>query len=111
MSKLKTFSMTTYHRGIELTLVCVTTSKKKFAELTDTSLSHVNNYANSYDLRYPVCNENPNVVYAKPGMGGEAMFIFNRDEVKPVEEYKALIDSHREKFPTPRDFYDDKNKS
>lgn len=111
MSKLKTFSIVEYHRGIELNLLCVTTSKKKFAELTDKPLSHINNYANSYDLRHPVCSENPDKIYAKPGMGGEAMYIFNRHEIKPVEDYKALIDSHREKFPTPRDFYEDKNKS
>jgi hypothetical protein len=95
-----------YHRGVELELLCVTTSKKKFAELSDISLSHLNGYCNDYDLRYPVCNENPDKLYAKPGMGGEAMFIFNRDEVKPLEEYKELIDKHKEKFPIAQDFYE-----
>jgi len=104
--KHKTFSLTTYHRGVELELLCVTTSKKKFAELIDMTLSYVNGYANSYDLRYPVCNENPDKLYAKPGMGGEAMFIFNKDEVKPLDEYKELIDKHREQYPTNIDFYE-----
>jgi hypothetical protein len=104
--KHKTYSLTVYHRGVELELLCVTTSKKKFAELSDISLSHINGYANDFDLRYPVCNENPDVLYAKPGMGGEAMFIFNRDEVKPLDEYKELINKHREQFPNNRDFYE-----
>ncbi len=104
--KHKTYSLTIYHRGIELELLCVTTSKKKFAELSDISLSHINGYANDYDLRYPVCNENPDKLYARPGMGGEAMFIFNRNEVKTLVEYKQLIDKHREQFPNNRDFYE-----
>lgn len=109
--KHKTYSLTIYHRGVELELLCVTTSKKKFAELSDISLSHINKYAMSYDLRYPICNENPDKLFAKAGLGGEAM-IFNRDEVKPFDEYKKLIDKHREQFPTKRDFYESQeNKS
>lgn len=104
--KHKTYGLTTYHRGVELQLLCVTTSKKKFAELSDISLSHINNYAHDFDLRYPVCNENPDKLYAKPGYGGESMYIFNRDEVKPLKEYKELISKHREQFPTPTDFYE-----
>jgi hypothetical protein len=104
--KYKTYGLTTYHRGVELQLLCVTTSKKKFAELSDISLSHINGYAHDFDLRYPVCNENPDKLYAKAGMGGEAMFIFNRDEVKPLDEYKQLINKHREQFPSNRDFYE-----
>lgn len=30
--KHKTYSLVTYHRGVELKLLCVTTSKKKFAD-------------------------------------------------------------------------------
>lgn len=104
--KHKTYGLTTYHRGVELQLLCVTTSKKKFAELSDISLSHINGYAHDFDLRYPVCNENPDKLYAKPGYGGEGMFIFNRDEVKPLDEYKELINKHREQFPTATDFYE-----
>jgi len=102
--KHKTYSLTLYHRGIELDLLCVTTSKKKFAELSDISLSHINGYAHDYDLRYPVCNENPDKLYAKRGMGGEGMYIFDKNDVKPFEEYKQLIDKHRETYPTYRDF-------
>jgi hypothetical protein len=104
--KHKTFNLTSYHRDIELVIICVTTSKKKFAELTNKSVGYINDYAVSYDLRYPVCNENPEKLYAKPGIGGEAMFIFNKDEIKTLEEYEALINQHKEKFPTARDYYD-----
>lgn len=104
--KHKTYGLTIYHRGVELQLLCVTTSKKKFAELSDISLSHINGYAHDYDLRYPICNENPDKLYAKPGYGGECMYIFNRDEVKTLEEYKELINKHRSEFPTATDFYE-----
>jgi len=104
--KHKTYALVTYYRGVELKLLCVTTSKKKFAELTDTSLSYINNYCHDFDLRYPVCNENPDKVYAIPGMGGESMYIFKRDEVKTLEEYKELIAKHREQYPDKRDFYE-----
>lgn len=102
--KMKTYQITTYIRGIELQLVCVTTSKKKFSEITGISLSHVNGYSTSYDLRYPICNENPEKVFAKPGLGGEVCYIFNRGEIKPLNEYVELINQHREKYPTHRDY-------
>jgi len=104
--KHKTFNLASYHRGIQLVILCVTTSKKKFAELTDKPISYINGYAGSYDLRYPVCNENQEKLYAKPGIGGEAMFIFNQDEIKTLAEYEDLINQHREKFPTASDYYD-----
>jgi len=104
-NKHKTYSITTYYKGIELQLLCVTTSKKRFAELGDVTLSYINGYANSYDLRYPECNENPDKLYAMPGLGGESMYIFKRGEVKTLEEYKQLIDKHRETYPSNRDFY------
>ena len=106
--RLKTFSITKYYRGVELRVICVTTSKKRFAELLDSGLSYINSYAHSYDLRYDICNENPEVLFAKPGMGGEAMDIFNRDEIKTLEEYEKLIDEHRSKYPTRHDFEESK---
>ena len=45
MAKLKQFDLTKYYRGIELSVICVTTSQKKFAELLDTSTNDVKNYA------------------------------------------------------------------
>jgi len=109
-NKHKTYSITRYHKGVELTVLCVTVSKKKFAELMDLSVSFVNSYANCYDLRYDICNENPDKLYAKAGLGGEAMFIFDKEEIKPLEEYKELIDKHREQYPTTFDYYESKDK-
>ncbi len=88
----KTHSITSYIRGFELELICVTTSKKRFAELIDESLSHVNNHGFSYDLRYPICNENPDKVYAKPGRGGEIRYITEPNDIKPREKYKSYGD-------------------
>lgn len=102
--KHKTHSLTTYIRGIELEVLCVTTSKKKFAELLDKPLGYINGYASAYDLRYPICNENPDVLFAKPGMGGEAMVIFDRHEVKTLEEYEHLIDEHRKVYSNYREY-------
>lgn len=102
--KHKTYSLVRYVRGIELEVLCVTTSKKKFAEILDVSLSQVNGYGTSYDLRYPICNENPDVLFAKPGMGGEAMMIFDKNEVKTLEEYEHLIDEHRKLYSSYRDY-------
>ncbi len=106
--KYKTFSITQYYRGIELQYLCVTTSKKKFAEISNVSQSFVNSHGHSYDLRYPLCNDNPDKLFAKPGLGGEGMFIFNRGEVKTIEEYKKLIDEHRAIYPTYSDYNDSK---
>lgn len=98
--KYKTFSITHYYRGIELSLICVTTSKKKFSEISGVSLHHVNSYAHSYNLRYPVCNENPDMLFAMPGLGGESREIFDRNDIKPYEEFKEIIDKHRETYLT-----------
>jgi hypothetical protein len=108
--KHKTFDLTTYYKGIELRLLCVTTSKKKFAELSNISLSHINGYAYTYDLRYPLCNDNPDKLFAKPGLGGEGSYIFNRGEIKTFEEYKTLIDKHREVYLTYRHYLEKNNK-
>ena len=102
--KYKTFSITTYYRGVELILLCVTTSKKRLSELSGISQSHVNSHANSYDLRYPICTENPEELFAKPGLGGESFYIFNRYEIKPIKEYRKLIDSHRELYISHQDY-------
>ncbi len=103
--KHKTYSITIYHRRMEIQMVCVTTSKKKFAELTGISLSHINGYANSYDLRYPICNENPDKLYGIRGMGGESFHIFEKDKVIPLEEMKAIIDEHRKTYANSNDYY------
>lgn len=102
--RYKTFHITTYYRGIELIVLCVTTSKKRFSELSGLSLSFINSHSHNYDLRYPLCNDNPEKIFAKPGLGGECFHIFNKDEIKPIEEYKKLIDSHREVYPTYHDY-------
>ena len=107
--KYKTYSITMYRRGMELEVICVTTSKKKFAALCDMPISNVNNHGYSYDLRYPICNENPDKLYAKPGMGGEIRYVTEKDEIKPFEEYINLISKHRETYFTYRDYLEKTN--
>ena len=93
--KYKTYHLTTYHRGVEIVLLCVTSSKKKFAEITDKPLSYINNYGFSYDLRYSVCNENPNTLFIQRGLGGESRVIFKNDDVMPYEEAIRVIDDYK----------------
>lgn len=100
----KTYSITYYHRGIELEVICVTTSKKRFAELLGDTTSHINNYCYVYDLRYPICNENPEVLYAKRGMGGEGLYIFKANEIKTFDEFKKIIDEHRKTYSSYNDY-------
>jgi hypothetical protein len=102
--KHKTFSITKYYRGMEFELLCVTTSKKKFSEITGISLSHINGYSMSYDLRYQICNESPDKLFAKPGLGGEIRYILNRDDIKPYEEFLTIIDTHRETYSSYNDY-------
>jgi hypothetical protein len=94
-NKYKTFHLTTYYRGVEIVLLCVTSSKKKFAEVTNKPLSFINNYAMSYDLRYPICNENPNVLFVKRGLGGECRAIFKNDDIIPYEDSIKIIDDYK----------------
>jgi len=108
MAKLKQYSIIEYHRGIEFTIICVTTSKKKFAELTNTSLSYINRYGYTYEPRDILCIENPDVIFAKVGMGGEGTYIFKRGEVKLLSEFKILTDEHRKQYPTRQDYHEAK---
>ena len=104
MTKLKQYSITHYHRGIELDVICVTTSKKKFAELLDISPSYISKYGYSYEPRDTICIENPDVLYAKVGLGGEGRYIFKHDGIKLLSEFETLIGEHRKLYPTRRDY-------
>lgn len=102
MGTLKQYSLVTYYYGIELNIICVTTSRKKLSELLDKPISYINRYSYSIEPRVTECIENPNILYAECGLGGEAMYIFKRGEVKLLSEYKKLIDKHRAVYPTRR---------
>lgn len=98
MATLKQFTIIKYYRGIELNVICVTTSRKKLSELLDIPIGYINNYSYSTEPRVIECIKNPNILYVECGLGGEAMYIFKRGE------YKELIDKHREVYPTRRDY-------
>ena len=104
MAKLKQYGLTHYHRGIEVNVMCVTTSKKKFAELMDMTVGHISNYATSFEPRDSLCIENPDILYAKCGMGGEGCYFLPRNEVKLLSDFKVLIDEHRKIYSTYRDY-------
>ena len=107
--KHKTHSLTIYHRGIELEVLCVTTSKKRFAEILDVSQSQINNYGYAYDLRYPICNENPEKLFAKVGLGGEGRYILEKDDIKTLEDIKQIINEHRKLYSSYRDYLEKTN--
>lgn len=108
MAKLKQFDLTKYYRGIELSVICVTTSQKKFAELLDTSTNDVKNYTFCYEPRNQECIDNPDTLFAKIGLGGEGTYVFEHNKVLPYTEYKAMIDKHRETYSSYR-YYLEKN--
>jgi hypothetical protein len=104
MPKLKEFKITQYYKGIELNIMAVTTSRKKFAELASTQESYVKNYAFCNDPHTPECIANPEVLYAEKGMGGEVRHLENAEGVKTYAEMKILIEQHRKKYSDYRDF-------
>jgi hypothetical protein len=106
--KYKEFIITKLHRGVELRVHCITTSIKKFAELIDSSPGYVKDYASPVEPKTKECIENIDVVYAVPGWGGEASELFIQNEVKLCSEYEKLIDEHRNKYHTRRDWEDHK---
>jgi hypothetical protein len=108
MAKLKQFRLTYLYRNIELDVICVTTSKKKFAELLDIPISYVGSYSSDYEPRDILCIENPDVLCAKCGMGGEGTYFLPRKEVKFLSEFKVLIDEHRKIYPTRQDYHEAK---
>jgi hypothetical protein len=104
MAKLKQFEITKYYRGIELRVMCVTTSQKKFAELVGTSTNYIRDYALCYEPRNQECIDNPDTLFAEIGLGGEGTYVFERNKVLPYTEYKEMIDKHRETYMSYRDY-------
>ena len=107
--KYKEYSYTHYYRGIELSVICVTTSIKKFAEYFNYSQASMRKYTHVTEPKTKECIENPNILYAKIGLGGEGRCVFERDVVLKLEDYKIMIDKHRETYSGYRDFLE-KNK-
>lgn len=104
MAKLKQFDITKYYRGIELRVICVTTSQKKFAELVGSSANYIRDYAHCYEPRNQECIDNPDTLFAEIGLGGEGMYVFERNKVLPYTEYMAMIDKHRETYMSYSDY-------
>ena len=102
--KYKEYNLVTYYRGVELTVRCVTTSTKKFAELLGKSPNYVKDFSSGMPPKTPECMANVEVLYAIPGFGGEAREIFKTKEVKLYSEYEKLIDEHRKVYPTRHDW-------
>ena len=55
------------------------------------NIHHVKNYAYSGEPKTKECIENPDVVYAKTGMGGEIRYVFDKDIVYTFLEYISMI--------------------
>lgn len=104
MAKLKQFDYIKYYKGIELRVLCVTSSQKKFAELIGSSLNQIRNYSYIYEPRNQECIDSPDKLFAKIGIGGEGVEVFEREKVLPYEDYKVLIDKHRETYTNYIDY-------
>lgn len=102
--KHKQFSLTQYYRGIELNVICVTTSKKKFAELINETVGQVSKYTHTYEPRDKECKEAPDTLFARMGLGGEGRYAFEKDLVLSLTEWKKRIDAHRKKYESYREY-------
>jgi hypothetical protein len=43
-------------------------------------------------------------LFAEIGLGGEGMYVFERNKILPYTEYMAMIDKHRETYSSYRDY-------
>jgi hypothetical protein len=102
--KYKEYHYTHYYRGIELCVICVSTSIKKFAECFNYSPASMRKYTNIMEPRTKECIENPDVLYARIGLGGEGTYVFERDIMYTIVDFKAMIDEHRKKYSTYNDY-------
>lgn len=107
--KYKEYMLIHYYRGIEVLLRCTTTSIKKFTEITEIRGS--NGYVMSIIPRTQECIDNPEILYAEIGMGGEGIYVFEKNRVLLFSEYKTMIDKHRETYSHYRDYLDKTNQS
>jgi hypothetical protein len=93
-TKLKEYSYTTIIQGVEVYIICCTTSKKKFAEIIDKSVNFVNTWCYIIEPRTKECIDNIDVLFAKRGIGGECMYFLD-DKIYTLQEMKELIENHR----------------
>lgn len=105
MAKLKQYGFTHYIRNVEVYVICVTTSKQKFADLLDIKLSQIKDYMHINDAKNVDCINNPNKLFVQRGMGGEALAIFKKDKTYSYEEAQEIINKHREVYKSRGDWY------
>ena len=106
MGKLKQYGITTLINGVEVNVVCITSSKKKLAVLLDKPYNYILDYCSEYGFMYDECFENPSKLFIVRGMGGETLDIFEKDVVYEYETGVEMIESHRVKYPSKYDWYE-----
>jgi hypothetical protein len=109
MGKLKQYMLTTKINGVEVNVVCLTNSLKKFSVLLDKSYSYVREYANEMAYVVDECFESPHVLFVERGLGGETLDIFEKELVYDYDRAVELIGIHREKYPNSRAWYESKS--
>ena len=109
MGKLKQYLLTTIINGVEVDVLCITNSRKKFSNLLDKSYSYVSEYSSEMGYMVDECFDNPNVLFIQRGLGGETLDIFERDKIYSYDDAVELIKKHREKYPNTRSWYDSKS--
>jgi len=108
MGKLKQYGMTIFIRGVEVNVVCITSSKKKLAALLDKPYNYILDYSTEYGFMIDECFENPSKLFVTAGLGGETNVIFEKDKVYPYEEAINMINSHREEYSNKSNWYETK---
>lgn len=96
---MKEFDGSTQHKGVGFRLKFTAKTKKRAAELLDTSLHTINNYWYCNEPKTPECIANPEAMFACYDYGGELGYIegFDRKKLYTLDEMKELINKHRGK--------------
>ena len=109
MAKLKQYMLNTKINGVEVNVVCLTSSFKKFSLLLDKSYTYVREYANEMGYVVDECFESPHILFIMRGLGGETLDIFEKELIYDYDRAVELIGIHRKKFPNSRVWYDSKS--
>jgi hypothetical protein len=109
MGKLKQYMLTTKINGVEVNVVCLTNSLKKFSLLLDKPYNYVREYGNEMGYVVDECFEYPHVLFVERGLANETLDIFEKDLVYDYDRAVELIGIHREKYPNIRSWYDSKS--
>ena len=103
MTKLKTFRVHNYHRGVMHKAIVVTVSQHRAAQITGISEHYIRNFGTTGTA---MAELEPHTHYVEVEKEGENPYIFTEEQIgvpMPYAEFKAKVDAHRKECPTHRD--------